>query len=528
MRPKVQTSWLSKFSKLLLIPFEYSGGKNIHALILIIAINSIVAFNAISHDPAIMYDANGHYANIKAYSEFRFPTRFESHEYHSGPLPYLIPAMTFRLSSQGNLGGMLENAPANSLRQLIYEKFLDSMEDPNLAVAGKVGQLQLVIVSLLLCYSLANLTKLIHPNHPAFQTLTLLLLGVLPAYYRSFAFIRGEPFIALWAVLFGHYALKTYLQSKDFWRNSIFLGIVIGLATLSRQFGAFLGVALLPFAFLFGIRRAISWKRIFLGLAVTASIAVAFGGTFYFQYYVQNNNSFKPSHKSFSRYPLTLSLDNLPPSFYYSLSLDELFVDPVRPSYSNQFIPRFYSDTFGDYSGHFLIYGWDSVEQSYITPSILANTYSLSLKNEGTFPSEGVESNRIYFGRYLGTIMIIALLPFSLFVAGWTDSLLSVFAKGNQAKPSHELEFQELSFWIISLNMLGLLMIAIMMASYDASTVKASYVIQIFPFAALLASDHVLRSRRKYITTRSVLIGLYLFFILSFPTHFTNYITWIR
>lgn len=62
-------------------------------ILLLIAINGIVLSNAVRHDPRVGYDAADHLKYIEVLSEYRLPTRSDTAEFFSPPLPYLLPAM---------------------------------------------------------------------------------------------------------------------------------------------------------------------------------------------------------------------------------------------------------------------------------------------------------------------------------------------------------------------------------------------------------------------------------------------------
>ena len=46
-----------------------------------------------------------------------------------------------------------------------------------------------------------------------------------------------------------------------------------------------------------------------------------------------------------------------PVDFYLGLGLPELFTDPIRPQFTNELIPTYYSEYWGDWEGYFLVYG---------------------------------------------------------------------------------------------------------------------------------------------------------------------------
>jgi hypothetical protein len=506
-------------------PFRFPCGLNKKSLVIFIVINLIVFFNVISHEAFVIYDSGGHYTNIKAYSEFRFPGKDESFEYHSAPIAYIIPAISYKTTSYFDIGEKIK-ASEGAIAKYFYANFLDQFEDTDLAIAGKAGQFQLLFVSLILGFYLAKVTRQIHPDKPEFQFFTFLMLSILPVYYRTFSFIRGEPFVAMWTIILAYYFIDFLKKKKNLGKSFATFGLLIGMATLSRHFGAFLGVALVLYLLPIGIGRIMSWKDIVMGLSIAATISLAIASLFYAQYYIQNGGSFTPSNKIFSRYEYKFDVRNLAPSFYYSLTLEELFVDPIRPSFTNQFIPRFYADTFGDYSGYFLSYGWNVEAERYTNPGEVNRLMLEAEAGEISFPPEWLETNRVRMGQYLGQVMILALVPFFLLVAGTYQGATIVY-KNSKGVDGGLTSYQSLFFWIIIVSIFGILIASIMQPTWDANLVKATYVVQIFPLAAILVAEFILGAK-KALFRKATSVYLIAFFIFSFSAYFTKYISWLR
>jgi hypothetical protein len=83
----------------------------------------------------------------------------------------------------------------------------------SLAAAAKAAQLWNVLYSVLLTFFLLRTCDLLRPGDGRFQRAAPLLLGLLPVYYKSFAFVRGEPLLCLLAVLAVYQALPVFAHN---------------------------------------------------------------------------------------------------------------------------------------------------------------------------------------------------------------------------------------------------------------------------------------------------------------------------
>ena len=66
-------------------------------------------------------------------------------------------------------------------------------------------------------------------------------------YYKTFSFVRGEPYVAFFAMLTLYYLLVLFIRKRFTSANAALLGIAMGLCALSRQWG----LLLFPAVFLF-------------------------------------------------------------------------------------------------------------------------------------------------------------------------------------------------------------------------------------------------------------------------------------
>ena len=64
-------------------------------LFLLLLMNSIVLYNVLVHPPFAGYDGGSHLGYILTLAEGRLPTPFDTSEFFSPPLPYVLPALAY-------------------------------------------------------------------------------------------------------------------------------------------------------------------------------------------------------------------------------------------------------------------------------------------------------------------------------------------------------------------------------------------------------------------------------------------------
>ncbi len=73
--------------------FRYHGRLNKPLLVLFGLILAVLLLNAFLHDPTNGYDAQDHRHYVQALADhWRLPTKAETGQYYSPPLPYTLPA----------------------------------------------------------------------------------------------------------------------------------------------------------------------------------------------------------------------------------------------------------------------------------------------------------------------------------------------------------------------------------------------------------------------------------------------------
>jgi hypothetical protein len=465
--------------------FRMEGRIHWPLFILFILINLIVMMNAILHPSGIGYDADQHLSYIKSLSAGYLPTPLDSKEYFSPPLAYLFPAAVTRIFS------------------------LDMLN------SAKIAQFINVIISILSTFILLKICDLILPGNISFKLGSLGFLGIIPVYYKTFAFIRGEPFIVLFSLLMTYFALKIFITKKLTTGNIIALGIAFGLVALSRQWGLLTIPAVIGIALLEIIRYGNKRNQFIYGLLVSLMIGALIGGWFYLNLKIKYG-SFTAFNKNAKT---TFELSNQPLDFYFGLGLDELFTNPFRKSFTNQLLPVLYSETWGDYWGYFVVIGIDARTDDWIVGP------NLSMALEDNPRPNWLISNHDKVVPYLGRVNIIGLFPTILMLIA---TIYSVYEAIRYLLKNHDQKIAgsiTLILIIIVTSLAGYLWFLIMYPSpVKGDTIKASYILQIFPFISILVGFLLQRiNQRSRVLFTVLMIALALVFLHNLPVLITHY-----
>lgn len=474
---------LAKLHRLVTDPFRQDNRIDWRLVVVFLAINGLVLANARLHDPRIGYDNRSYFDYVETLATARLVTPQDSREFFSPPLPFSLPALLL-----GRLG-------------IIW--------------AMKYAQYLNVFLSIGLTWYLLRTCALVE-DRSSLRLGALVFLGILPVYYKSFAFVRGEPFVAFFTMIILYYSLRVFLRREFTLRHGVILGLGMGLSAMSRQWG----VLFFPSVFLLLI---FSWIRfrplrssIAKVIAVSAVLAMVVGGWFYLHLRIRHGTFLAFNRKSAPSF----SLSNQPPDFYIGLTPRLLFRRPFRPHYANQFIPMLYSEIWGDYWGFFSVSSKDTRSGNHLNGRRLA-----AILDTGNRP-DWLETNYDTMVPYLGNVNLVSFLP----------SLLAVFSMGFAAvellrtiRNNGLLEGQGLipAFLLLSIAtiMLGYFWFLIMYPKPDkGDTVKATYILQVFPMVSILVSD-VLRKieRRSQALFYGALAMLFAVSVHNLPAMVTQY-----
>lgn len=424
-------------------PLRRGGRLDLPLFGVFLGISAIVLVNAVLHDPMTGYDATQHVKYVMTLAEGELPTRSDTGEFFSPPLPYVLPA-------------------------LLHSRFLD------LKNAMKVGQIQNVLLSLGIGLLLLRIDEDLSPENRAMKLGSLLLLGLLTVYFKTLSFVRGEPFVAFFTLLSLCISMRAILLGQR--HLGPWLGISLGLLLLSRQWGVFVVAALLIFAGLIYLRDPERREGVLRTILPSLVVCALLSLPFYLSLYRTVGNPAAFNRKRTARF----ALSNQDLNFYFGLGVDKVFTDPVRPAFFNQLLPVFYSETWGDYWEFFLIYARDRH-----TGEFLARR---ELEKATVDPSADVETNRWRMGPYLGRVNRVSILPTLALLGGLGFGLRGVARFCREKPPSPANGGFTLLTLTILLSAIGYLGFLVAFPEPErGDTIKATYVLQVFPLLAILA-----------------------------------------
>tara|TARA_S200000501_G_scaffold372486_1_gene417584 strand:+ start:136 stop:1086 length:951 start_codon:yes stop_codon:yes gene_type:complete len=316
------------------------------------------------------------------------------------------------------------------------------------------------------------------------------MISILTVNYKTFAMIRGEPYILFFYSVILFLILSFMKKDNKNWiKSSLILGIFIGLTALSRQWGFLLfpSIILLTF-FLDSTQKK---KDYFKYISSAFVVGFIISGWFYFNLFF-NYGSFT----QFNMEPSTFSFSNQPSTFYSPFDIDNenVFKKPIRPYFSNQYLPVLYSDLWGDYWGYFTFtrQGWD------------------------------YGRNQEVIGDYLARVNRVSLLPTSLLILGFSFAVPALFKKER-----NNIDYYSIILILASLvTYIGYLWFLIKYPEIPkGGTIKAAYIIQFFHVLALLSANFLEHLREKYLVISNIVIVLLLIvFVHNIPAMITNYI----
>ena len=431
------------------LPFRSGRNWDFSLIALFLAIQLVVLANALLHSGEVQYDGGSHRQYVNTLADGRLPTPKDSREFFSPPLPY---------------------APMAIARALGQEE----------STAAKLGQLLNVLLSFGLCWYLLRICEVARPGDRTFKLASLGFLGMLPVFYRTFAFPRGEPWVAFFAVAATFLLLRLVVLDDARTRVALQLGLILGLLSLSRQWGVLLYPAIAVSAIVWLYRDPERRRALGRKLFLSAVVCLAVGGWFYLHLHTEFG-----SIAAFNKKTKPFRLSNHGVSFYTSPCYPEVFTWPLRDACHGHLWPILYTDTWGDYWHYFLVRGTDPDTGELVSGRELFR----ELRKDPSFPS-----NRASMAVYLGRVNLTALLPSALallgFVVGWRSLIRSL-----QRTPSPTEEVRGLLALLVTTTLLGYLWFVV--THPGATSIKATYVLQIYPFLAILAADSLVRIDRR-------------------------------
>lgn len=478
-------NYTKKFLAAFLEPFQAGKGFNITLLSIFAAINGLVLFNAIFHNAWVGYDAHEYINYISILSELRLVTPEDSYEFFSPPLPFVIPALSMIIAGVD-----------------MYR-------------AAKLAQMLNVLLSFGSTFYLIKLCQVVGPQSTLKQS-ALILLALLPVYYKTFAFVRGEPYVVFFSIIMLYYALLMVIKEQFTWVNSILMGIAMGFIALSRQWGIFLFPAVF-ILFAYKWIRSPPWRSSIIRAFILCIVLIAvISGWFYLSLIVRYG-----SGTPFNRQPAEqFSLQNQPEEFYTGISPEYLFSNPVRPNFANQFIPIFYSEVWGDYWCYFTVYARDTRTSQLVIGPDLSRIFS-----QERLPT-WLATNYETASNYLGRVNRVSLFPTSIILISLIYALwrtLPVYGH-DPAGVDHRI-VSAFFLLAIGITMTGYIWFLIMYPYHGrGDTIKATYMIQIFPLTAVLGGMFLETvKKRSQVIYRIIIAFLFLSIVHNLPAMITHY-----
>lgn len=463
-------------------PFQNNGKTDRLLLAVFLVINLLVLVNNTLHNPEMGYDAEDH-LNYMRTLPYRLPTQQDTAEFFSPPLPYFVPSLADK-ACHAILGDWDSPTSIDDCRK----------------VAGKTAQAINFIFSIGITLLFIQIAETLRPGSRTLKIASLALLGVMTVYYKSFAQARGEPYVAfftVWAI----YLVLRLIQNRDrlIWKDGLFLGLILGLLGLSRQWGFMLFpavIALVPLAWI--ADRKLDWR---LSKVFATGMVVAFlvSGWFYIYLYL-NYGTFT----AFNRNTKGFSFSNQPDSFYRTTGLKNLalFKTPTRNTFNNTFIPIFYSEVWGDYWGYFVFIR----DKSYLAVNGVGNQAQIT--------------------PYLGRVNAVSVYPTLIMLGGVLVGAWSLF-KLLRSKPedrTRNLFYAFLFTFLASAFVLYMYFLISYPNLLKGDTIKATYMLHALVILPLLGGELLERIQSyKRLAYSAAMLLLALVFLHNLPAMITRY-----
>src|SRR5271157_1878626 len=460
--------------------FRYDGKIDPIVLTLCLIINIIVLANSILHFPKIGYDAIENLNYIQILPD-RLPSRQDTYEFFSPPLPYFLPSR-FDIICEKYVSDTFknQNGITSSPTCRIYD--------------GKFAQGLNVLLSIGTTILLLMIAEQIQPRNRFFKISTLMMLALLTVYYKTFSQVRSEPYLVFFIALSIFFIIEILKSTSFNYKLIIATGISLGFLVLSRQWGFFIFPAIfLLILWSFLQDRRMGWLRTkqFFFIALLSALV---GGWFYIHLYLLEGTFTAFDKKVY--YPPTLSQAL---AFFGQTDIRSsvLYRAPLRPVFDHQsFFAIMYSETWGDYWGYF----------TFVKPGV-------ALDGQG---------NQASIGPFLGQVNLVSIFPSLLLLGSFVFGLIQIF----RFRKSPTLEISALVFiaFLALSTILGYLWFVYKYFDQTDLVVKATYIIQFFiALLFLFAGFMEVIRKRSQLAYNLILFLMILVFIHNAPAMITRY-----
>jgi 4-amino-4-deoxy-L-arabinose transferase-like glycosyltransferase len=460
--------------------FRYGGKIDPIVIILCLVINLIVLVNAILHYPKIGYDAVENLNYVQILPD-RLPSRQDTYEFFSPPLPYFLPSR-FDIICEKYVSDTFNNK--NDINSSPTCRIYD----------GKFAQGLNLLLSIGTTILLLMIAGQIQPGNRFFKISALMMLALLTVYYKTFSQVRDEPYVVFFIAL-SIFLINQLLRTTTFtFKLVLAIGITLGLLVLSRQWGFFIFPAIfLLVIWVFIQDRRIGWLRARQFFLITLLSALV-GGWFYVHLYLLEGTFAAFDKKVYYPPPFSEAL-----AFFGQTDIRSsvLYRAPLRPVFDHQsFFAIMYSETWGDYWGYF----------TFVKPGVA---------------SDG-QGNQASIGPYLGQVNLVSIFPSLLLLGSFVFGLIQIF----RFRKSPTLETSALVFiaFLGLSTILGYLWFVYKYFDQTDLVVKATYIIQFFiALLFLFAGFMEVIRKRSQLAYNLILFLMILVFIHNAPALITRY-----
>ena len=304
------------------------------------------------------------------------------------------------------------------------------------ARAGQVVNALAAIGTMLL---LLALVRLLWPGQDVLHLAAIVFFVVCPVVMKAAAMFHPEPLSMLLSTAALVLTARILVRTDYRLRWTVPLGLTLGLAQLVRAWTLWT-VAVVIVVLAVAAATRVRERRSLLGaIAAVAAVAILVPAPWYAHQFSRYDSALfgqpHPNEPLWSRRPL---------GFFVGAGLPEIVTQPYRPSFSRQFVPIAYTETWGDYFG---VWRWD--------------------------PARDPPSGRVR--RELVTMSIVGVPLTLVALAGWL-ALLGLAIRHPARSPERQLAA------LLPLGALaGALYFATAYPTSDGDTVKGSFMLTAVP-----------------------------------------------
>lgn len=241
----------------------------------------------------------------------------------------------------------------------------------------RVGQVVNALAAVGTMLLLLALVRLLWPGREVLHIAAIVFFAVCPVVMKSAAMFHPEPLSMLLSTAAVVLAARILVRSDYRLRVALALGVTLGLAQLVRAWTLWtVGVVVLVLV-VAAVTRSRDRGSLLRVVAAVAVVAILVPSPWYAHQLSRYDSALfgqpHPEEPVWSRRPL---------GFFVGSGLPEVMTEPYRPSFSRQFLPIAYTETWGDYFG---VWRWipggdppsDSVRRQLQRMAILGLPFTL-------------------------------------------------------------------------------------------------------------------------------------------------------